>query len=366
MFTENDLRELAEFVAPASVLSVYLNTEPEKGNADAYKLRLRNMLKEVEMPKDVDAVEQYINHQYDWSGRGVIMFSCTSEGLFRAYQVAVSIRNLVNVGDRPSVKAMMTLLDSYGGYGVALVDRQETRLFSFHLGELREEESMVGERVKRLKKGGGSSAGPGRRSGSGGRHRAMSEQIDRNMKAAAEFASNFFAESKIRRVLIGGTDDNVALFRSNLPKSWQSLIVGSFPMNMSASHVEVLKRTMEIGKEAEKRRIKKLVDDLITAVAKGGQAVVGLEDTLSTIKGNRVNILIVTEGYREAGYRCVECGNVLTTDQSCSICGGKVEAVADVIDLAASAVLGLGGDVEVVQPSTKFDEVGNVGAILRY
>ena len=67
MFTDTDLRELAVFSAPTPVLSIYLNTEPNRGNADAYKLRLRNMLKEMDLPEDVEAVEHYINHEFDWT-----------------------------------------------------------------------------------------------------------------------------------------------------------------------------------------------------------------------------------------------------------------------------------------------------------
>ena len=41
MLSENDLRELAEFNAQAPVLSLYLNTDPSMGNADAHKKRAR-------------------------------------------------------------------------------------------------------------------------------------------------------------------------------------------------------------------------------------------------------------------------------------------------------------------------------------
>jgi hypothetical protein len=61
MFTESDLRELVEFTAPDPVLSVYLNTEPSAGNADAYRLRLRNMLKDIKLPEDVEAIERYFH-----------------------------------------------------------------------------------------------------------------------------------------------------------------------------------------------------------------------------------------------------------------------------------------------------------------
>ena len=61
MLTEKDLREILNYSAGKPVLSLYLNTEPAGGNADAYRLRLRNMLKEVDAPKDNERIEQYFS-----------------------------------------------------------------------------------------------------------------------------------------------------------------------------------------------------------------------------------------------------------------------------------------------------------------
>jgi len=300
MLTEKDLRELLEFSAQEPVLSVFLNTDPAEGNADAYRLRLRSMLKGVDLPEDIQQVEQYLNREYDWSGRSVALFSCAPQGFFRAYPLAVPVRSRVRAGGRPSVKALADMLDAYGGYGVALVDKQGARLFSFHLGELREQEGVIGEEVRHTKHGGASSL-PGRRGGAGEQKRTAEEVIDRNMKDTVDFAVHFFEENRVRRVLIGGTDDNVAHFRSLLPKAWQSLVVGTFPMSMTASHAEVLARAMQVGKEAEKHRENRLIDTMITAAAKGSGGVVNLNETLNAIRDGRVQTLMIMDGYREAG-----------------------------------------------------------------
>ena len=90
MFTDNDLRELLDFVAPEPVLSLYLSTDPSEGNADAYRLRLKTMLKEIKLPQDVSAVERFFNLEYDWSGRAVAVFSCAAKNFFRAYPAGSS------------------------------------------------------------------------------------------------------------------------------------------------------------------------------------------------------------------------------------------------------------------------------------
>ena len=86
MLNERDLQELLDYKAQHDVLSVYLNTDPALGNADVYKLKLRSKLKEIDLPDDVSAIERYFDHEYDWSGRSVAVFSCAMEQFFRAYR----------------------------------------------------------------------------------------------------------------------------------------------------------------------------------------------------------------------------------------------------------------------------------------
>ncbi len=366
MFSDNNLRELLDFTAPDPVLSIYLNTEPSQGNADAYRLQLRTMLKEVRLPQDVDAVERYLNQEYDWSGRSIAMFSCNPQGFFRAYALALPVRSMYNIGDRPSLKQLTNLMDSYGGYGVVLIDRQGARVFYFHLGELQEQEGTLGEAVRHTKRGGASSV-PGRRGGTAGKTRAVEEIVDRNMKDAVDFAVQFFEDKRVRRVLIGGTDDNVAMFRNQLPKAWQSLVMGSFPISMTASHIEVLDKALEAGQEAEAHRESKLVQNLIDSAAKGGNAVIGLEETLSAVNDNRVQTLVVADGFRKGGYYCPECERLtINPNGGCEGCGGEPERIYDMIEVAVANTLRHKGSIEVVHVNGEFAEAGNIGALLRY
>jgi peptide chain release factor subunit 1 len=367
MFTANDLKELVSYTSSEPVLSVYLSTDPSEGNSETFKLRLRTMLKNVNLPEDVSKVEAYFQNQHDWTGRGVAVFSCASDDYFRSYSIALPVSNLTLVSDRPAVSPLANLLDNYGGYGVVLVDKQGARLFHFNLGELREQEGTLGESVRRTKRGGASSM-PGHRGGSAGRTRNMDELVERNMRDIAEFAVKFFEENHVRRVLIGGTDDNIAMLRSLLPKSWQSLIVGNFPMSMNASHTEVLAQAMEAGEEAVRKHELRFTEQMVTAAAKAGNAVVGLEDTLDAINHGRVQTLLVLENFHQSGYRCTGCDQLQLkkTDQPCQECDGRSEAVEDVVDLAISAVLRRSGDVEVLSANPQLEKAGNIGAILRY
>ena len=366
MFTESDLKELLEYKSEYPVLSVYLNTNPSEGSADAYKLRLRSMLKDIDMNSDVDAIELYFDHEYDWSGRSVVIFSCEADSYFRSYSFEIPIDDRIRIAERPHVKPLADLLDSYGGYGVVVVDKQGARLFYIHLGEIRDQEGMTGESIRHTKRGGGSQA-PGRRGGVAGQTEYTKEVAERNMKESAEFAARFFTDNHVRRVLIGGTEDNVAAFRAQLPKSWQSLIVGTFPMSMNASQTQVMERAIEVGQEAERRRKLKLIDTVATNAAKGQGGVLGLEDTLAAVHDGRVQTLLLRTGYREPGYLCQGCNYITAQELDvCPFCGNDFKHIADVVDLAVRLVLQNGGEVEVLHKSTEKQEFQNIGALTRY
>jgi hypothetical protein len=366
MLSETNLRELLEFSATVPVLSVYLNTEPSEGNADAYRLRLRSMLKDVNLPEDVEAIEKYFQHEYNWTGKGVAVFSCSPQGFFRAYSLALPVQNLVHVGNHPSVRPLADLFDNYGGYGVALVDKQGGRLFFFHLGELREQDGMMGEEVRKVKHGSASTV-TGQRGGMAGRTTHTDELIDRNIKDTVDFAVKFFEENHVRRILIGGTDENAALFRSHLPKAMQSLVMGAFAMPMTAAQPEVLAKALQISRDSEEKHEAQMISNLITSAAKQSGAVVGLTATLDAVNNSRVQRMVLSEGFTQSGYHCPSCGALVTKSApACPQCAAALTPALDIIDLAVSAVLRAGGDVEVIHKNAELEQNGKIGALLRY
>lgn len=368
MLTDIDLQALIAYQPTTPVLSVFIDFDPSAGSTDRHRLQLRGLLKDFEerAPADVQAVERFVDHEFDGSGRSLAIFSCAEENYFRAFALAVPLRDRARWMDRPYVKPLADLIDRYGNYGVAVVDKQGARFFHFHLGQLQEQEGTLGEAIRHTKRGGGSQA-LGRRGGTAGGARAADELTDRNLRDAAQAASGFFGAARVRRVLIGGTEENVARFSGFLPKKWQSLIVGSFPIEMTAGHVQVLGKAMEVAQRAEVDRERRLVESVITAAAKGRDGVVDLDDTLAAINAGQVQTLIVSEGYRAPGYRCRGCG-YLTAHllPECPFCGRTFVEIEDAVELAVRKVMEEGGDVEIVHGSPLLERAGRIGGHLRY
>lgn len=370
MISEKELQELVDFHAKSSVLSLYLNVDPTQHTKDEYRLTLKSMLKGVAneaSAEDLAEVERYFDFQYDWQGKGVVIFSCLEEDFWRAYPLAVPVENHIFVADSPYIKPLTDVLDEYDRYGVILVDREGARLFLFHQGELEEAEGTLGEEVKRTKRGGGSAAG--RLGGLTARASRHEEEIaQRNLREAAELAARFFEGGRCSRIILGGTDETLTQFQGMLPKELQEQVVGSISLDMTASEVEVLERSMEVIQEVDRRRKGELVEQLFTAAtSKGGHGALGLDDTLAAVQEGRAHILVVAEGYAAPGYGCQNCGYVAAHElEECPFCGGEVTQIEDAVNTIVRKAIESGMEVEVVKGDATLEEAGSIGAILRY
>jgi rubrerythrin len=365
MFSEKDLQALLEYSSESQVLSVYLNTDPTNMSTESSKIQLRNLLKTIDLPEDVQAVEDYISLEYDWSAKGLVVFSDQDADFFEAYQFNLSVPDKVYVAKKPTVRPLVRLLDAFTGWSVVLVDKQGARLFSFDLGELSEVDAVAGDDVKQTKRGGGN-AMPGRMGGDNASAN-VENIIEKNIKEVIDSAADFFTKHHVRRIMIGGTDDNISRFKEELPKSWQSLVIGEFPMSMTASKSEVLEQATEEAFSAKRRRNQVLVEQAITLAAKGNNGVIGLNDTLNAIHEGRVKTLLVMQDFEQEGFRCNGCGYLTTQEiPDCPFCGSTFERIESAVEMGVQEALLKNADVKVITQSEPLEKAGHIGAILRY
>ncbi len=369
MFGESDLRDLAAYEAETPVLSIYLNVDPRQQSTGEYRLELRQLLKRASKRArraDVDAVKSFFDHQYDWSGRGVAAFSCAADGYWRVYTLAVPVVSRAVVANRPYVWPLAALVEAYGRYCVAMVDRRGVRLLLYEMGELRAEREALGEEVRRLKRGRGSRGGHGGRGGSPFSSQHEGETVRRNIRDAVAVTRRFWRAHKPGRLIIGGTDRTVAQFSDALPKRLRERVVGTMSADANATALDLLERSLDLIHETEQQKKSALVDVVFTAAAKGRGGAIRLADTLGAAHEGRIQTLIVARGYHRPGYQCQHCSFI--TDQAmttCPFCAGTVAEIADAAEALVKKVIEDGGRVEVVDGHPRINEFG-VGALLRY
>lgn len=364
MIATRDLRELASFTAiKAPVLSLYLDTDLARNPKDQVKLTLRELLERargMDAPADdLQAAARYVDLEYDWQGKGLILFSCLADGLWQPLPVPVTVRSEVYVGDKPYLMPLTNLLDQYAPYGVALVGQEGARLFLIDMGGIVREEDTIGEPIKRHKQGGWSAPRF---------QRHVEKHADANLRAAAEATARFCNANGCTRLILAGTEENTAHFLDLLPTPLRQTVVGTMSIDANAPDSAVVERSREILAELEDQRELELVDRLITTRHAGGPAATGLADTLFTLQEGRVLTLLVEEGFVAPGYVCPDC-DYLSIDEAehCLFCGAaNARPVRNIVERAVHKALQQGAKVEVVRAGTALAGAGRIGALLRY
>ena len=366
MFSRKDLQELAEYKGSgAPVLSLYLNVDPSH-TVDESKLILRQLLRgagERAAANDLAAVEHFFELEYDWSGRGVAVFSGSADSFWRVVPLTVPVANQVFVGPKPYITPLVNLWDTFGRFVVAIVDKQGARLLLFQVGELIRTEGVLGEQVRRAKGGGSAEAG---RRGSATASKHEDEVEARNLKEAAELTVAFCEAHQPRNLLLGGKAMTLKKFQARLPRVWADRVTGTFAADMTISENEARDKAFKILIEVEHEHEAALADAVITAAAKGKGGVIRLDDTLSAAREGRAQTLLVAEGYRAEGFQCQQCAYVTSQRlDKCPFCGGAMGHIPDAVEAIIQQVLEQGGHVEIVSGHKELAQAG-VGALLRY
>ena len=125
-------------------------------------------------------------------------------------------------------------------------------------------------------------------------------------------------------------------------------------------------RALSLLQDVNAEREAKLVERMITLAAQGANAVTGLDDVLQAISDQRVETLIISDGYRVPGYRQDTSGFLVANLARSPLAEAELTEVADIIETAVAQTVSLGGHVEVISDDPDLEDVGRIGAILRY
>ncbi|MBE2236762.1 MAG: hypothetical protein IAE81_03170 [Caldilineaceae bacterium] len=361
MLNEYDVRQAVEFESHDSpVLSVYLNVDPHRRTVDKYKLALRNLLDKAENvdPEDVRRVQNYIEMGYNRTGRGVALFSCAAKDFWWAQSFAVPVEDFVFVSFRPYVRQLARLLDTYERCGVVHVDQEGARLFLFNMGVLEAADGYLGEEVKLHRSGGW--ANPRYQ-----RHEA--KQARQNLQEAAEIAEEFYRETATRRLILAGTEKNVAHFKDLLSHRLRTMVIGHFNADANASKSDIRDKALEMAAKAEEKESQALADRVLSIAQQGGNAVLGVVDTLTAVQHGRAQHVVALADYSQRAFRFVDSGLVvLELNEEGDLASGRIQDLPDAAESALRRALAQSISVTLVEQHAGLAQAGSIGALTRW
>ena len=365
MIEDRDLQSLVEFAGTRPVLSVYLDTDLADKSKAAVKLMLRNRIGDLKHQgaQEVRAVQKYLDFEFDWQSRGLAIFA-SGDDLWMALPLPVPVGVQATVADRPYVRPLTDVLDRFGKYGVAVVDRESVRLFSVAWGRILPETEAFGEELKHHRQGGWAAA----------RYQRHEDNLAlHNLKQAVEVIQAFCTSSECQNLVLAGSSEALSQIRGLMPNQMRRQIMGEFIVEMTASPDEILSRSLDVAVQMDLAAEKQMVSEAVTAAAKGGAGVTGLSDTLHLLHQGRVRMLLVDASFAVPGQVCAQCGYAvaeLADDESgakCPFCGQEaMKEAADVVNQAIYKAVETGAGVNIVRNSAELATAGGIAALLRY
>lgn len=373
MLDRNELKEISSFTGKDGYfVSLYLNVDPLYNKKGDYITHFKNMIKDgiektdktvyKRIKEDIEKIEHYVLANKRMFKKGLCLISSSENDFWREYHINVPLRNALIIDRTPFVKPLMDVLDNYQRYAVLLVDKESARIFVIHLGEIVEYGEVHSADVPgKHKKGGWFALSQNHY------ERHIDYHVGLHLKDVIERFESFLSGQYIGRVIIGGSDEAVAMVKGMLPKGIIERIINNVRIEMFARPDEVLKKVQPIVYEYERRKEEEEIDDLINRSLKNENAVTGLDNVLNALQEQKVMKLFVLRDFNPSGFSCASCSYLSSQKiNPCPYCGGEMNEERYIVDSACERAIQQGALIEVVDENKRLSESGGIGAFLRY
>ena len=371
---EDQLRNLAALEpATSPVISLYLDLRPNQHGRDDYDAFVKKVLPDrskalpqgsaerESFDRDVARIQAYLGSELERAANGLAIFACQSAGLFETIQLEAPIdQHWLFVGSAPHLYPLARLLDMYPRYAAVLVDSNRARIFVFSLASIEQSRELAGKKTKRHSQGGWSQA----------RYQRHIENMHlQHVKEVVDALDALVRDEGIQHVIAAGPDEALALLRDQTPPHLAEKLSATTKLELGASDAEVLQATLESFQQRAAETDAERVREFLDAWQSGGLGIAGPEATLKALEMSQVDELIIS-GSMEA----LKPVQRLPDDAA----PGRIEAdtsapqgTADEMTLKLSRELiaraqQTGARIRFIEDSALLEEVGGVGALLRF
>jgi peptide chain release factor subunit 1 len=373
VMSQKRLRELAGLRPDGhKVLSLFLNLDPsEFPTPKARMTELQSLLDVVEravrddglpheqqvaLRNDVERIRAWFTSDFDASGtRGVAVFAASGIDLFEVHRLARPIRSEVAIDDSPFIEPLASMPGG-DGYGVLLINRQLARILAGGRDGMREVMAFVDDVHRWHDQGGWSQARF---------QRGIEKETKDHLKHAGNELLKLFKRGAPQRLIIGCPEEMRGEVEQSLHSYLRERIAGYLDISVKANPAEVAREAAAVIDRDERERERHWLDRLQSGVGRGSGAVAGLADTLAALNEQRVEALLVQDGFRAEGWVSPRA-DFLAAEPGGSPTGEQLQKRDDVIESAMERALEQSAEVVVVRRHPDLQALGSVGAVLRF
>ena len=371
--TKQRLRELATLRPDGhKVLSVYINLDPSEFPTQRdRKIEVESLLdvaerglrddglphhQKDELRQDVERIRAWFESEFDASGaRGVAVFAASGVDLFDVHRLSRPIRSEVTIDDSPFIEPLAGMPGG-DGYAVLLVNRQVARILAGGNDGMREVVSFADDVHRWHDQGGWSQSRY---------QRGIEKEVKDHLKHANDELFKLFKRGLVQRLIIGCPDEIRGEVEHTLHSYLRDRTAGRLDIDVRARPDQVAKEAAEIIERDERDRERHWLDRLQAGLARDERAVAGLAGTLAALNEQRVEALLVADGFRTEGYASPHA-EFLAAEPGTAPTGGELQHRDDVVESAIERALEQSAEVVFARHHPDLQAVGSIGAVLRY
>ena len=180
-------------------------------------------------------------------------------------------------------------------------------------------------------------------------------------------AEEFYRQTDTRRLILAGTEKNVAKFRDLLSNRLRSMVIGQFSADANAREADIRDKALDLAAKAEANEAQSMAELVVSTARQGGNAVLGLVDTLTAVQHGRAQHVVVLSDFAQHAYRFVDSGVVVTElSEEGDLASGRIQDLPDAVEstLRRSLVQNIG--VTLVDQHKELSQFGKIGALTRW
>ena len=373
--TWDALRQLAGFRAEKGcAISLFLDLDPSVSPtpADA-QTRVHSLLDEGEkrnegaaqtheqrlgLKADFERIREFFDEEFVRDGtRGYAVFCAGLDNLWQTVSLSERVPDEIKVRRDLYLAPLVPLVGRGDGAVVAVVSREQGRLYRLRAGRLEEVADLFEEQPRRHDQGGWSQA----------RYQRHVDELARDhLKDVADELETQLRRLQFPRVVVVSPEELKTDFVDMLAGDARNAIVGWTTAEAHASDDALLKAALPVLEEWRERRETETIERWREEAGRNGRASSGWEQTLEAASDARVECLLFQEGVEHPAWACPACGRVSVSGGRCPLDGTQMEERAEGLDLAVHQVLAHGGQVMALRHRRDLEPVGGIGALLRF
>jgi peptide chain release factor subunit 1 len=198
--------------------------------------------------------------------------------------------------------------------------------------------------------------------------RGIEKEIDDHIRRTCEWLFARLQREPFDHLILGGPSELSHRVEHGLHPDLRRRLAGHLDIDVErASAEEVQRRALPVIEAFARQHEQEVLRRFTEGSAPDGHAVSGLDEVLELLSEQRVETLLLAQGFGAPGLVCPRCGRLSATGASCPMDGAELQPHQNIVDDAVECALSQSIEVLIFRDQTsELERHGSIAALLRY